>query len=84
MALSDLDISAAMRRLADDIFVVRNETATLDTDDIKAMVQDLDAYLDANAAAINTAIRVGVRSKATTPQKAFAMAYCCMKRAGVF
>lgn len=84
MAMTAADIKKAVRRLANDVFVVGGQTATLDVNDLKALIEDLDAYLDANAAAINSAIRVGVRTKATTPQKAFAMAYCAMKRAGVF
>lgn len=84
MALSAADIKRAVRRLANDVFVVGGQTATLDTTDITALIEDLDAYLDANASAINSAIRAGVRAKATIGQKAFALAYCAMKRGGVF
>lgn len=84
MAMTAAERRQALRRMAADIFVVKGGTATLSTTDLDNLIEDLDSYLDANAAAINSAIRVGVRAKATAGQKAFAMAYCAMKRSGVF
>ena len=47
------------------------------------MVDALDDYVDANAAALNAAIPASVRAKASTQQKALALAFVAMKRGGV-
>ena len=83
MAMTAAEIKAAGKQFVRKAFLETNATANLTTTEIEALIADLDAYLDANAAAINTAIRASVRAKATTPQKALGMAYCALRRAGV-
>lgn len=48
--------------------------------ELRLLIDDLDNYLDANAAAINLAISASIRSKFTAAQKARALAYVALKR----
>lgn len=82
-ALTEEQRQDAMRQLVRKMFVEANETAQLTTTEVLAMVGGLDDFIEANAAAINTAIPAGVRAKATLAQKALAVAYVAMKRGGV-
>lgn len=48
--------------------------------EVRAAVDALDAFLDANAAAINTAIPQPARGTLTTPQKARLLMYVIRRR----
>lgn len=80
--LSDADREDTTRQLIVKLFVESNATAQLTTDEVRTMVNDLDSYLDANAVVINNVITASVRAKATTTQKALAVAWIALKRAG--
>jgi len=82
MSMTPAERKIAVKQFVRKVFVEADATANLDVTDIDALIEDLDTYLDLNAAVINLAIRAGVRGKATTPQKAMGMAYCALKRAG--
>lgn len=58
------------------------QTADLDSIELRTLVDDLDAWLDANQAAANTAITASVRSKAANTTKFAALAWVALKRAG--
>lgn len=83
MVLTAEQRAHAMRRFAEQSFVAANETANLSTDEIILMIGGIDDFIEANAAAINSAIPLVVRSKATLAQKALAVAFVAMKRGGV-
>lgn len=51
--------------------------------DIKAAIDAVDDWADANAASFNTAIPQPTRGVATAAQKALLLAYVCMRRAGI-
>ena len=51
--------------------------------EVRAMIDAMDDYLEANQSAINQAFPVAVRQKASLTQKALALAYVAMKRGGV-
>jgi hypothetical protein len=65
------------------MFVEANQTAQLDSVEVRQLIDDVDTWAEANQTAFNNAIRVALRTKATTAQKAFTLAYVAMKRAGV-
>jgi hypothetical protein len=50
--------------------------------EVRQLIDDLDDYVDANASAMNQAIRPGIRGKFTTEQKAYALALVALLRAG--
>lgn len=79
--LPDADRKIAARHFIREVFVGMNQTANLDTTEVKLLVDGVDTGLNA-AASINQAIDVSVRTKATTAQKALAVAYVALKRAG--
>lgn len=83
MALDGTQRADATEKLIRKMFVEANQTAQLDTTEVRALIDAMDDYLEANASSINQSIPAGVRGKATMPQKAMAMAYCAMKRGGV-
>lgn len=80
--MNDADRKTAARALARQIFGPEI-TANLDLDEIASMVSGLDDWVDANLAAINSAIPADVRAKASLQQKASALAYVAMKRGGI-
>jgi len=83
MALDTTQRADAALLLIRKMFVDLDQTAQLDSLEVRQLIDDLDDYVEANQAAINTAIRVGLRSKATLSQKALALAYVAMKRGGL-
>ena len=82
MPLTTEERQDAARKLIRRMFVDANQTAQLDTVDVRNLIDDVDDYLEANAQAINQAIRGPLRSKATAAQKALAVAWVALKRAG--
>lgn len=58
-------------------------TSALSKVEWRQLIDDADAWADANASAYNTAIRAAVRSKATLAEKAVALAIVCLQRAGL-
>ena len=72
----------AARKLARKAFEELNQTANLTTDEVRTLVNDLDTFLDANDGAINNAITLSVRNKASSEIKALAVAWVSLKRAG--
>lgn len=83
MALDITQREDATGQLIRKMFVEANQTAQLDSTEVRALIDALDDYVEANATAINQAIPVTVRTKATLGQKALALAYVAMKRGGV-
>jgi hypothetical protein len=51
--------------------------------ELRELIDDTDDWIDSNASAYNTAIRVGIRNKFTTPQKTLVFCYVAMRRAGI-
>jgi hypothetical protein len=51
--------------------------------DIRAAVNDIDAWIEANQAAINTAFPQPFRANMTLQQKTLLFCYVAMKRAGL-
>lgn len=82
MALSASESDDAARLLARKMFVDAAATANVPHDTIAAAIVAIDAFLDTNATAINNAFPVAFRTAASTPQKAYLVAWCCLKRAG--
>lgn len=66
-----------MRQLSD-----AREPCGVTKPDLRAAVDALDAFLDANASALNNAIPQPARSTLTTPQKARLLAFVALKRWG--
>lgn len=64
-------------------FVEAAQTAELTTTEVQTLVNDLDTWLDANAAAANSSITTAVRNKATTSTKFAALAWVALKRSGL-
>jgi len=64
-------------------FVGLAKTSDLDTIEVRTLINDLDAWLDANQTAANAAITAAVRTKASTTTKFAALAYVALKRAGI-
>ncbi len=51
--------------------------------DITAAITAADAWATSNAASYNTALPDPFKSQATNAQKAFLLAYICLRRAGI-
>jgi hypothetical protein len=83
MALDSTQRAETMREMVRKMFVESNTVADLDTVEVRAMIDAMDDYLEANQSAINQAFPVAVRQKASLTQKALALAYVAMKRGGV-
>jgi len=64
-------------------FAGLRNTADLDSDEVRTLVNDLDTWLDSNQSSANSAITLAVRNKASTATKFAALAYVALKRAGV-
>lgn len=73
----------ANRKMIQQMFVQAGATANLTTVDCRILVNAADDFLDTNAAAFNLTIPLEQRTKATPAQKAMAIAYAALKRAGV-
>ena len=83
MPITDQEAAEASRELATKIFVELKQTANLTTDDIKAAVNDLVAFIESNAVAINNQIPEPVKSNLTVPQKRYLFALATIKLAGI-
>lgn len=79
MALDATVIRRVMRDYADKAYTP-GTPADLTKPDIIAAVQGIDAYLDANAAAMNQAIPQPARGVLTAPQKAHLFAAVALAR----
>jgi hypothetical protein len=64
-------------------FVALSKTSDLDSSEVRTLVNDLDAWLDSNAGAANSAITAAVRNKAANSTKFAALAYVALKRSGI-
>jgi hypothetical protein len=64
-------------------FVGLAKTSDLSSSEVRTLVNDLDAWLDANATSANTAITAAIRNKASSSTKFAALAWVAMKRSGV-
>jgi hypothetical protein len=73
----------ATRKFVEAFFVGLARVADLDSDEVRTLVNDLDAWLDANQTAANNAITTSVRNKASTTTKFAALAYVALKRGNV-
>lgn len=51
--------------------------------EVRQLIDDLDAWMDANTAAANTAIRAGIRGKFSSTEKFRALALVAAKRGGL-
>lgn len=83
MSLTTQDQADAARALAGKMFQELSVTANMNHDDLQAAVAAADAWADSHAADYNAALPVPFRTTATAAQKAFLLAFLCMKRAGV-
>jgi heme oxygenase len=83
MALDATQRADATKKLIQKMFVELNQTAQLDSDQVRQLVNNLDDYVEANQTPINQAIDASIRNIATLPQKALALAYVAMKRGGI-
>lgn len=81
--LIDADRKIAAREWIRFAFERLDQTATLDANTIKAAIDAVDDWADANAASFNATLPVAFRNTATAAQKALLLAYVCMKRSGV-
>lgn len=77
--LSDNARATVHSELMQRISEMRQST-TLSKSQWRTLVNDLDAYLNTNAAAINTAISQPTRGDATTSEKALALMYVVSRR----
>ncbi len=80
--LPDGDRAATSLHFIRQVFGRLNQTAQLDTNEVRLLIDGIDAGLDSVAATVNAAIDASVRTKATTQQKHLAVAYVALKRAG--
>ncbi len=80
--LSNADRKIATRKFIREVFVRLNQTAQLDTIEVRLLIDGIDDGLEAAASSINQAIDPSVRSKATLSQKALATAFVALRRAG--
>lgn len=80
--LSDSDRADVALKLIRKAFVEQNQTANLTSAQVRTMVNDIDAWADANQVAFNQAITASVRNIATAEMKALALAWVALKRAG--
>lgn len=83
MAMLDADRTATMRQFAKKIFQEVGTTANMDTVELKAAVDAVDGWVDANQASYNTALPVPFKTTATAQQKALLLVYVVMKREGL-
>ncbi len=81
-ALTNAERKATALHFIREVFVRMNQTAILDANEVRLLIDGVDTGLNAAAASINQAIDVSIRSKATSEQKALAVAYVGLKRAG--
>lgn len=58
------------------------ETVTVSKADLRAVIDALDDFLEANASAVNNAIPQPARTALTVPQKARLLAYVTLRRYG--
>jgi hypothetical protein len=65
MALDSTQRADTMRQMVRKMFVESNATADLDTLEVRALVDAMDDYLEANQSAINQSIPLAVRQKAS-------------------
>lgn len=81
--LSVSAIQAAALRFAALYYRDAGQTADLGADELRTLMTELDAWLDANAAAANNAIDATLRAKANTATKYAALAIVALQRAGL-
>jgi len=80
--LSDAERGALHAESYASVSAIRESTGSLTKADLRAAIDALDSFLDANATAINNAIPQPARSILTTGQKARLLAYIALKRWG--
>lgn len=80
--LTDPDRADCAAKFIKQHLVSRAKVADLTTAEIRTLVNDLDAWLDANTTQANTAITPAVRNKASTDTKFAALAFVALKRSG--
>lgn len=83
MALIDADRQDAARRWARRAFGELSQTASVDHDQVKAAVDAVDDWCEANQASFLAALPLGFKNGSTAAQKALLLAFVVMKRAGV-
>ena len=66
-----------------EFFVALAKTADLDTNEVLQLVEDADAWLDSQITEANNAIRLAIRTKASTETKFAALAWVALRRAGI-
>lgn len=93
MALTEPQRTDAMRQLVKKMFVDLGDTATLNTDEVKAAIDSIDDFFAALGSTLTGGITVEQNllnalpepfvSVATNAQKSLALAYWAMKRGSV-
>ena len=74
--------STARQAIRDAIMRARNIGAVTKTD-LRAAIDATDAWIDANAAAFNTALPEPFKSAANAQEKTVLFCYVALKRAGI-
>lgn len=82
-AMSNADRITAARNWVQRIFVEAGQTANMDGPAIKAAVDAVDDWVDANQTSFNTALPEPFKSTANLAQKSLLLAYVVMRRAGI-
>jgi hypothetical protein len=75
--------AAVTQQFIEAFFVGLKKTADLDNAEVRTLINDVDAWLDAKQSEANQAISLPVRTKASSSTKFAALAYVALKRAGV-
>lgn len=81
--LSDNNRAAVCAQLQDEVSNVREALSGVTKADLRAAVNAVDAWVEANAAAYNSAIPQPVRGALTAKQKARLLYLVSLKRLGV-
>lgn len=82
-ALPDADRRHATRRFIERIFVEGRQTATFSTDQLKAAVDAIDDWIEANAQSFNQSLPPQFRNNASAEQKTQLFCFVALKRAGL-
>jgi len=83
MVMTNTDRIAVMRQFAKKIFQDAKATANMDTVELKAAVDAVDGWVDANRGPYNNALPAPFKTTATPQQKALLLTYVVMKREGL-
>jgi hypothetical protein len=81
--LVDDDRKQASRAFIEKVFVQQNQTAIVDTAGLKAAIDAVDDWVDANLTSFNNSLPEPFKSRASVAQKASVLSFVVSKRAGL-